>query len=171
MPTAHNNLGIALVSQGKLDRAISHYRLALQINPNSANVHNNFGTALRLQGKLDEAVAHFTEALRINPDLIDAMNALAWYFATHKENNFYNPKEAIRLAERVCELTNYDSPILLDTLAVAYASDGRFPEAIAVSKKAVNFAVSAGQEKLTEEIRNRIKLYKNNQPYIEPSRN
>jgi Flp pilus assembly protein TadD len=47
----HNNLGIALQSQGRLDEAISHYRRALQINPNFASARNNLGLALEWQDK------------------------------------------------------------------------------------------------------------------------
>jgi len=73
---AHNNLGFALLGQGKIQEAIAHYTEALQIRPGYADAHNNLGSALMGQGKIQEAIAHYTEALRIRPDYADAHNNL-----------------------------------------------------------------------------------------------
>ena len=45
-PYAHNNLGIALVAEGKNEEAISHYKMAIKLNPDYALAHNNLGNAL-----------------------------------------------------------------------------------------------------------------------------
>jgi tetratricopeptide (TPR) repeat protein len=63
----HNNLGVALAQQGKIQEAIVHYTRALQINPNFTDAHNNLGNFLARQGKIQEAAAHYTQALRSNP--------------------------------------------------------------------------------------------------------
>src|SRR6202167_1037861 len=73
---AHNNLGVSLADQGKLDEAIAHYSEALRIKPDYADAHNNLGAALADQGKVDEAIAHYSEALRIKPDYADAHDNL-----------------------------------------------------------------------------------------------
>ena len=72
----HNNLGVVLADQGKLEEAIAHYSEALRIKADSADAHNNLGVALADQGKLEEAIAHYSEALRIQPDYADAHNNL-----------------------------------------------------------------------------------------------
>jgi tetratricopeptide (TPR) repeat protein len=66
---AHNNLGLALQSAGRLDEAIDHFRQSVTINPAYAEGHNNLGLALMFQGRLDEAVRAYHGALRIEPDL------------------------------------------------------------------------------------------------------
>jgi Flp pilus assembly protein TadD len=53
---AHNNLGIALSRQGKMEEAIACYRLAITINPQDPKAHNNLGIALSRQG-MEEAMA------------------------------------------------------------------------------------------------------------------
>jgi len=69
---ANYNLGLALEYKGRLNEAINHYRMAVEINPNYAEAHNNLGTALFQQGKTDAAIPHFQEALKIKPHFADA---------------------------------------------------------------------------------------------------
>ena len=64
---AHNNLGMALAEQNRLDEAIVEFREVLRINPQDADGHHNLGNALARQGRLGEAVEQFQEALRIHP--------------------------------------------------------------------------------------------------------
>lgn len=64
---AHNNLGIALAEQNRLDEAIVEFREALRIHPGDADGHHSLGNALARKGRLAEAVEQFYEALRIHP--------------------------------------------------------------------------------------------------------
>jgi tetratricopeptide (TPR) repeat protein len=73
---AHNNLGVALARQGRLEEAISHHSESLRIRPDQAEVHNNLGNALAARGDLEEAIGHYYEALRIKPDFASAHNNL-----------------------------------------------------------------------------------------------
>jgi len=43
----HNNLGIALVAEGKNEEAISHYKMAIKLKPDYAAAQKNLETALR----------------------------------------------------------------------------------------------------------------------------
>jgi len=164
----HSDIGVAFVRLGRLQNAITYFTKALQLEPDFADAHNNLGFVLVRQGKVDGAIRHFTEAMRLKPDWVGPMNNLAWLLATYKQAEFRNPKEAIRLAGRACELTNYENPALLDTLAVAYAAAGRFSDAVATAEKAIKLADSHGEKKLAQEIQNRLPLYKAGQPYIQP---
>jgi serine/threonine-protein kinase len=65
---AHNNLGVALNNQGKLDDAIAEWREAVRLSPELAPAHISLGNALRTQGKLREAEVECREALRLKPD-------------------------------------------------------------------------------------------------------
>jgi tetratricopeptide (TPR) repeat protein len=73
---AHYNLGIALNDQGDADRAIAHYRQAVELRPNYAEAHYNLGRLLVQKGQVDEAVAHYEKALEINPADAAAHNNL-----------------------------------------------------------------------------------------------
>jgi Flp pilus assembly protein TadD len=167
-PNVLDALGIALGQQGNFDEAIVHLAEALRLDPNRAQAHYYLGKALVQRGKIDEAIAHFEEALRLKPDWVEPMNDLAWFLAAGKETTIHNPDEAIRLAQRACELTNYKKPDFLDTLAVAYAAAGDFGKAIATAEKALELCQSSEQNTLKKEVENRLILYKADKPYVEP---
>jgi tetratricopeptide (TPR) repeat protein/serine/threonine protein kinase len=64
---AHNNLGHALYSQGKLDEAIACFRRAIEFDPTFLKAHWNLGAALSEQRKLDEAIACYRTAIDLGP--------------------------------------------------------------------------------------------------------
>lgn len=64
---AHNNLGNALLKEGKIDEAIAEGREAVRTGPGYAEGHDDLGVALFDAGRTDEAIAEYKEALRLNP--------------------------------------------------------------------------------------------------------
>jgi hypothetical protein len=73
----HNNLGSALMDQGKVEDAQACYRQALGLKPDLADAHSNLGAALDYQGRLVEAVASYRRALALDPALAEARHNLA----------------------------------------------------------------------------------------------
>jgi Flp pilus assembly protein TadD len=69
---AHNNLGLALASDGDSAGALAQYRQSLRIHPKHAQAHNNLGIALAQHKSPREAVIHFETALHLKPDFADA---------------------------------------------------------------------------------------------------
>jgi protein O-mannosyl-transferase len=67
---AHDNLGASLLAAGHLDKAMDHFRRAIEINPNSIVAHNNYGAALQRSGRLDEAEVEVRKALDLSPNVI-----------------------------------------------------------------------------------------------------
>ena len=65
---AQNNLGLALMGQGKSDEAVAHYLEALRIKPDYVEANNNLAVALRGLGQNDEAVEPLVRALALDPD-------------------------------------------------------------------------------------------------------
>ena len=76
--------------------------------------------------------------------------------------------EAVQLASRACALTDYQTPVLVGTLAAAYAEAGGFKEAIATAQRACNLARAAGQSEVAENNRQLLELYKSGRPYRQP---
>ncbi|MHC5182670.1 MAG: tetratricopeptide repeat protein [Planctomycetota bacterium] len=164
---AHENLGFVLAKSGQLDKAIGHYRRVVQIKPEDAETHYNLGLALAKTDQLGQAVDHYRQALKLQPQQPPVINNLAWILATASDPALQNTEEAVRLAETVRDLTGHKNAGVLDTLAVAYASAGRFNDAVSTAEKALEIAEAVGNENLAQEIRGRIELFKEGRKYIE----
>jgi protein O-mannosyl-transferase len=162
---AHNNLGFVLAEQGGTDAAIEHFQQALQINPRHALAHNNLGLALAAQGKTEAAIEHFQQSLKINPQYVEVKNNLAWVLATCPDAALRNGPLAVELATAADRSSGGTNASVLDTLAAAYAEAGRYPEAVAAARRALDAA--AGQESAAEELRMRLHLYEKKMPYHE----
>jgi tetratricopeptide (TPR) repeat protein len=141
---AHNNLGNVLTLEGKYDEAVEHFRKAVQIRPEHASSHNNLALAYKKLGRTADAIAEYREAIRLNPQQTEAINNLAWTLATDPNPQFRNGAEAVQLATRVCEMTGYQQPLALATIAAAYAESGRFDEAISFAEQALQIAQRTG---------------------------
>jgi protein O-mannosyl-transferase len=71
---ARNNLGNALVAQGRFGEAMAQFQRALKIDPNDADAVYNLGNSLAQQGNFEAAGEQLQHALQINPG-----NAMAAY--------------------------------------------------------------------------------------------
>jgi len=156
---AHYNLATLLKREGNFDAAIAHYYDAVRLKPDYTYAHYNLGELAERQGKVEAALKHYRRALLLMPDLVPALNNLARLLATHPDPVYRDVPQAIDLAEKACELTNNKEPLLLYTLSMAYAAAGRFSDARAAARKALNFALATGNHRLAERVRKGIKLY------------
>jgi Flp pilus assembly protein TadD len=59
--------GVALVRQGRLKEAISHYSEAVRIKPDFAEAYINLGIAYFGQGDVDKAISQFRCAISLAP--------------------------------------------------------------------------------------------------------
>ena len=165
---AMDHLGIALANENRCHEAIESYRQAIQIKPNSPEIFLHWGMTLSQLGHSREAVAQYREALKLNPDQTGALNNLAWILASNPDADLRNGAEAVRLAEHACELTHYDNPLFVGTLAAAYAEAGRFPEAVATAEKAEQLATKTGLTVVATKNRQLLELYEAGKPYHAP---
>ena len=77
---AHDNLGVALVAQGRFDEAIEHYHQAIALRPTNPRSHYDLGIALRHEGKTDDAIKEYERALELRPQYEKAHNNLGNIF-------------------------------------------------------------------------------------------
>ncbi len=76
----HNNLGLCLRQQDRLQDAQDCYRRAIAIKADYAPAYNNLGLDLQAVGAVDEAIAAYQSALRVQPQFAEAHwnLGLAW---------------------------------------------------------------------------------------------
>jgi tetratricopeptide (TPR) repeat protein len=149
-----------LRSQGKLDEAIDQYRQVIQVSPGLVEARAGLARALASLARYDQAIEQYREVLEQKPDYLPALNALAWILATRPDTGSRRPDRAIALAERACRLTGYRNPTLLNTLAAAYASAGRFDRAADTAESALERASAGENRDLEEDIRKRLERYR-----------
>ena len=68
--------GDALLSDGRLDEALSRYRAAVAADPGNAEAHNSLGYGLLSAGLAGEAVAPLRTAMQLQPQVAEAHNNL-----------------------------------------------------------------------------------------------
>jgi tetratricopeptide (TPR) repeat protein len=166
-PQSHYNLARLLREQGFLDAAIKEYERARTLNPADVLIELNLARTLSQAGQTGESAGHFEAALRLDPNSIEALNNLAWLLATSPEAQCRDGQRAAQFAQRACELTHFKQPILVGTLAAAYAEAGRFAAAIDAAQKACALADASGDAALAEKNRQLLELYRKDQPFHE----
>ena len=65
--TVGENVGLGLREHLRLDDAEVHYRRALELSPETADVHTGYGVLLARRGRFEDAVAALKRALAIDP--------------------------------------------------------------------------------------------------------
>jgi tetratricopeptide (TPR) repeat protein len=165
---ARFNLAEVLLARGRLDDAISQYQKTLEFRPDLAEAHYKLANILAQQGREAEAISHYESALRTQPDLVRACNNLAWILATAPDPKLRNGPKAVELAQRANRLSNGKNPVLMATLAAAYAEAGQFGEAVRTIEQALPLA--AANATLTSAFQKQEAQYKAGQPFHETPR-
>jgi tetratricopeptide (TPR) repeat protein len=162
---AYSNLGHALLIKGRVNESLAALQKALEIDPNYTGARFNIAHTLLQMGRGDEAVSHLQTVLTIDPDDAEAQKNMAWVLATSPEARIRDGAKAVELAERANQLTKGQNPIMVVTLAAAYAEVGRFPDATKTAEEALRLANDSGNVALAEGIRGHIQLYRSGRPF------
>ena len=153
---AHNNLGAALIQQGKMDEAIESFRRAIELDPDFSQAHSNLGNALDEQGKTEKAIESFRRAIELDPEFSQAHSNLGVALKQQGKT-----EEAIESFRRAIEL----DPKYADAhnnLGNALRQQGKTEEAIDAYRRAIevdpefaqahsNLGVALKQQGKTEE--------------------
>jgi tetratricopeptide (TPR) repeat protein len=121
---AQNNLGSALLQQGKIDEAIAHLRLGVQIKPGFSKALNNLGYALIKKGNADDAIVYLERALKADPDDVEAQHNLGRAFLEKglPDRAIVHFQKALNLDSHYADVHNH--------LGTAYVQCGKTAEAI-----------------------------------------
>lgn len=172
---AHRNLASVYIarhkpglSDGFQERAIEELGEAIRVDGKDAAAHFQLAMVLAARFDTTNAILEYQKALEQKPDWPEALNNLAWILATHPDAKVRNGEEAVRLAEKACQLVGFKTPVFIGTLAAAYAEAGHFEKAIEMGEAAYQIANSAGQIQIAEKNLELLKLYRAGHPYWEP---
>jgi tetratricopeptide (TPR) repeat protein len=164
-PTAYQQLAILLGWLRRPREVLEACEQGLRVNPFSAELHRLLAAAATSCGDMTNAVFHLHCLVALEPRKVETLNNLAWILAASPNPALRNGPEAIRLAQRACELSENREPVLLGTLAAAYAEAERFDEAIAAAEKAKTLATENGQKEVAERNDQLLQLFRAKKPY------
>jgi protein O-mannosyl-transferase len=162
---AYYNLGNALARKGNAEAAMTNYNKVLEINPDYVAAYYNKSRIFLNQGKIGEAIDNYQRTLIINSEMTEALYNLSWIYATSGNRKYRNGEKAVKLAEKLCLLTDYQQPLALDALAAAYAENGKFDKAVLTTQMALKLAFHIGPKELALGLEKRLKLYHAGRPY------
>lgn len=151
------------VAAGRPRRAIEIFSEILQDDPENWMVLRSRGDALLSVGKHGEAIQDYEKAIKIEPSDDGILNNFAWVLATSPKDELRDGKRSLEMATKACEVTKYQRPHILSTLAAAYAETGDFENARKWSEK----AVEQGKDELKEQLQKELDSYKDNKPWRE----
>jgi len=157
---ALERLGSVLVVKGDLDGAIPPLEHAVALRPDDPDVHRWLGQAYA--GRRDErrAVVHLERAVQLIGDDPVLLARLAAILADADDPGVRNGARALPLAERAAAATARREPLVLNVLAVAQASVGRFGDAAATAAEALPLARARGNQALAAELERRMAVYR-----------
>jgi len=128
---AHNNLGLALFTEGKANEAIAHYNQVIRIRPFDAVPRHNKGVVYTRSGQYQMAIENYDEAIRVNPDDAEAY---------HAKGNIYlglgQHQKAVENLSKAIALKP-DNPAIYYNRGTAYIHLAQYQQAIADYSKAV----------------------------------
>ena len=135
-PEILNALGWTLFQSGRPQEAIVEYERAVTSDPKHAKAHNNLALALVELGRLQEAADHFKASLDVEP----RAEIFSDYGFTMERMG--KPKEAVQAYVKALELDPSSASAHFN-MAVVFVRAGKFPEAEAHYRKALDGRPSA----------------------------
>jgi tetratricopeptide (TPR) repeat protein len=130
---------------GRPRKAIEIFSRLIESEPDDFSVLRFRGDAYLNIGQHAEAVADFNRALELEDADDGLLNNFAWVLATSPNDEVRDGKRAVELATKAAELSSYQMPHILSTLAAAYAESGDFENAVKWSQKSVELAAKAAE--------------------------
>jgi tetratricopeptide (TPR) repeat protein len=164
---AHKMYARFLEMQGKNAQAIFQLQVAAIFNP-EVDTYVDLSSLDYAAGNWHRAAADLREILALKPDKSSraaTLNNLAGILATCPDASVRDGKEAVRDAEEACQLTDFKQPVLISTLAAAYAEAGRFPDAVTTAETALNLAKELGDGQTASTSQQLLRLYQAGKPY------
>ena len=158
-PQAYYNMGRAFMTNRQPDVAVECFQHALALDTNAAEIHYKLANALVQLNRPADAIAEFSKTLQLKPGMDEAANNLAWLLATCPDRSLRDGAKAVALARQASEHSQDQNPVILGTLAAAYAETGQRAEALATAQRARQLALAQNKPALARMLESQASQY------------
>jgi len=134
---AHDNFGMALLQNAKVDAAVDELRRALILRPDSDETYSNLGSALLQSGQIDEAIENYEKSLALNPRNQGSHYNLGTVLLHQKrqyDDAIFHLEKSIEIDRSMGRPENFYAHY---DLGVAYFKKGEFKAAVTHYQKAL----------------------------------
>jgi len=166
-PSLHTSLGIVLSELKHYEEAQAEFTEALRLDGDNVSAHFMAARTYLKAGNDLSALPHLRTALQLAPENFQVVIFTARVLAADQNVQVRDGAKALSLAEQARKIAGNEHPLVLDTLAMAYAESGRFEEAVRAGQKAIELAQPAGTGSDIAAMKQRLELYQNRQAWRE----
>jgi tetratricopeptide (TPR) repeat protein len=159
---AHNNLGCALLLEGRVAQAVAHFEKALAIQSAFPEAYYNLGRAFLTNRQPDVAIDCFQHGLAIDPNVPEINCSLGTTLS-----ELGRPAEAVAYLENALRIRPAFAHAHYQ-LAKALARQGRAGEAIAHYQRARELALAQGNPALAAAADAQLRQYQSDSPAQAP---
>ena len=153
-----------LANKGEFEKARPYCESAKKIAGGNPSVNFQLGRIELGRKNVDAAIDHFDKAYKGNTKMFAAGNNLAWILSTNQDQTIRDGKRAVEIAESICEATQYKDYRFFGTLAAAYAENGDFKNAVAITNKEIEMASARGDQESATSLKQRLKQFESEEP-------
>ena len=162
LPEGHRTMATILLAKNDLDGALEQFQTALKLKPDDPLAQDGLADVLKRQGKFrDLAELRIQQVAKQPTNLALALKVVRELISDPRPEARFGA-DALEIARRLCEATEYKDILALDVLAAAYAETGDFAHAEATIRKATETPLGQTPNNVAE-LQKRLMLYQAHQ--------
>ena len=159
-PTGYLESGKLMMAHRQVGGGVKYLERALALDPDLAEAHILLGTIFITRGEQARGLEHYRRAASLAPREPKVLITLAFFLVTRESVGKEDVEEAVRLAVKAAELTEYLDAKTLAALAEVFAVAGLWNEAVMVGEAAYDLAGDdSALASMQAHIRARINAY------------
>jgi tetratricopeptide (TPR) repeat protein len=165
---AYGNRSATWFDLEEYEKSLADVNRAIELDPKLSFAYANRGRWYMKHGDYPKALDDYNKSLELEPRQWAAYNGLARVYATAPvfQAHVRDGKQALAMAKKACELSNWDEWMPVASLAAAYAELGDFEAAVEQQTKAIQMSQPAKTHDQRNNLK-RLELYKSGQAYYE----
>jgi len=159
---AYAGLASIFLLRSEPSKALTVLDQAVRADPRSPDSYGNRAVVLLARNEYKKALDDLDDVLRLAPNSARGLRERSWILATCPDAKIRDGEQAVVLASRACELTDWKEPHCLTTLAAAYSEKADFDNAVKWQQKAIDLLAAKSPE--INECRKALDRYKSKKP-------